>query len=85
MEWIVYILECKDQSLYTGITNNLVKRVETHIAGNGSKYLRGRLPIKLVYQENYLTRSEATSRELKIKKLNKKEKQLLIKSHNKFK
>ena len=51
MEWIVYILECRDGSFYTGITNNLIKRLEMHISGNGSKYLRGRLPIKLIYNE----------------------------------
>ena len=81
MKWIIYILKCKDQSLYTGITNDIEKRIEKHISGNGSKYLRGRLPIKLVYEETALNRSEATKRELEIKKLNKKEKQFLIKSY----
>ena len=84
MKWIIYILKCKDQSLYTGITNDIDKRIEKHISGNGSKYLRGRLPIKLVYEEIALNRSEATKREVKIKKLNKKEKQFLIKSYNKI-
>jgi putative endonuclease len=84
MKWIIYILKCKDQSLYTGITNDIDKRIEKHISGNGSKYLRGRLPIKLVYEEIALNRSEATKRELEIKKLNKKEKQFLIKSYNKI-
>ena len=83
MKWIIYILKCKDQSLYTGITNNLDKRMEQHISGNGSKYLRGRLPLKLVYKEPALNRSDATKRELEIKKLNKRTKQLLIKSYNK--
>ena len=81
MQWIIYILKCKDQSLYTGITNNLDKRIKKHVSGNGSKYLRGRLPIKLVYQEISLNRSKATKRELEIKKLNKREKQFLIKSY----
>jgi putative endonuclease len=84
MKWIIYILKCKDQSLYTGITNDIDKRIEKHISGNGSKYLRGRLPIKLVYEEIALNRSEATKREVEIKKLNKKEKQFLIKSYNKI-
>ena len=84
MKWIIYILKCNDQSFYTGITNNLDKRIEKHISGNGSKYLRGRLPIKLVYEEIALNRSEATKREVEIKKLNKKEKQFLIKSYNKI-
>ena len=83
MKWIIYILKCKDQSLYTGITNNLDRRIEQHISGNGSKYLRGRLPIKLVYKEHVLNRSDATKRELEIKKLNKIAKQFLIKFHKK--
>ena len=85
MKWIIYILKCKDQSLYTGITNNLDKRIEQHISGNGSKYLRGRLPLKLVYKEHALNRSDATKRELEIKKLNKRAKQFLINSQKKNK
>ena len=81
MEWIVYILECSDKTLYAGITNNLDKRIKTHISGNGSKYLRGRLPVKLSYKESCLDRSKASKRELEIKKLNKKKKQFLIKSY----
>jgi predicted GIY-YIG superfamily endonuclease len=84
MKWIIYILKCKDQSLYTGITNNLDKRIEQHISGNGSKYLRGRLPLKLVYKEHALNRSDATKRELEIKKLNKRAKQFLINSYKKL-
>ena len=83
MEWIIYILKCKDQSLYTGITNDINKRIEKHISGNGSKYLRGRLPIKLEYQEIAFNRSKATKRELEIKKLNKKQKQSLINTYSK--
>ena len=85
MEWIVYILKCRDGSFYTGITNNLKKRLEIHISGNGSKYLRGRLPIKLIYKESLLNRSQASKREIEIKKLNKKEKQLIINYKNKIK
>ena len=84
MEWIVYILKCSDESFYTGITNNLKKRLEMHISGNGSKYLRGRLPIKLIYKENFANRSQASKREIAIKKLNKKEKQLIINCKNKI-
>lgn len=83
MKWIIYILKCKDQSLYTGITNDIDKRIEKHISGNGSKYLRGRLPITLAYKETALNRSDATKREIEIKKLNKKGKQFLIKAYNK--
>ena len=85
MEWIVYILECRDGSFYTGITNNFKKRLEMHISGNGSKYLRGRLPVKLIYKESLSNRSQASKREIEIKKLNKKEKQLIINCKNKIK
>lgn len=85
MEWIVYILKCSDGSFYTGITNNIKKRLEMHISGNGSKYLRGRLPIKLIYKESLANRSQASKREIEIKKLNKREKQLIIDCKNKIK
>ena len=85
MEWIVYILECRDGSFYTGITNNFKKRLEMHISRNGSKYLRGRLPVKLIYKESLSNRSQASKREIEIKKLNKKEKQLIINCKNKIK
>lgn len=78
MNWLVYMLECSDNSIYTGITNNLDKRLQKHQSGHGAKYLRGRLPIKLIYKEHFLNRSEATKRELYIKKLSKKEKRILI-------
>jgi putative endonuclease len=78
MNWLVYMLECSDNSIYTGITNNLEERLKKHQSGNGAKYLRGRLPIKLVYKENFINRSEATKREIYIKKMSKKEKKHLI-------
>ena len=49
--WHVYILRCADGTLYTGIAKDLAKRLEAHQSGNGAKYTRGRLPVKLVYQE----------------------------------
>ena len=78
MKWFVYMLRCKDNSIYTGITNDLKKRIEAHLSGNGSKYLRGKLPLKLVYKERFQDRSTANKRAIEIKKLNKKEKELLI-------
>ena len=72
------MLECSDNSIYTGITNNLEERLKRHQSGNGAKYLRGRLPIELVYKENFINRSEATKREIYIKKMSKKEKKNLI-------
>jgi putative endonuclease len=77
MDWYVYILECSDKSLYTGITNNIEKRIKTHNAGKGSKSLLGKLPVKLVYSEKADNRSEALKREAVIKKLTRKEKLLL--------
>ena len=78
MNWLVYMLECSDNSIYTGITNNLEERLKKHQSGNGAKYLRGRLPIKVVYKENFINRSEATKKEIYIKKMSKKEKKHLI-------
>ncbi len=65
--WYVYILLCKDGSLYTGITNNLQKRFLDHKNGNGGAYTRSHKPLKFVYQESFLTKSEALKREFEIK------------------
>ena len=78
MIWILYILECSDNSIYTGITNNIEKRIKMHESGKGAKYLRGRLPIKLLHKEVFLSRSDASKREILIKKMNHKEKRKLI-------
>ena len=75
------MLECGDNSIYTGITNNINERLRKHQNGNGAKYLRGRLPIKLMHKELFVNRSEATKRELIIKKMNSKEKRILINSN----
>ena len=79
MEWYVYMLLCEDNTIYTGITNDLKKRFDNHISGKGAKYLRGRKPLEIVYTENFKNRSMATKREMEIKKLNRKEKETLIK------
>lgn len=76
--WSVYIIQCRDQTLYTGITNNLTKRLEMHESGQAAKYTRGRGPFKLVYQEFLENRSLSTKRESEIKKLTKEEKNILI-------
>ncbi len=73
-----YILECCDGTLYTGWTNDLKKRLKAHNDGKGSKYTRSRLPVKLVYLEEFETPKEAMSREWHIKRLARKEKLLLI-------
>ena len=80
--WLIYILECVDGSLYCGITNNLEKRLKQHkgeIKG-GAKYTRSHWPCKLVYKEKSTSRSEALQREIVIKKMSKVEKQTLINS-----
>ena len=74
MDWVVYILRCGDGSLYTGITNDLDARIAAHAAGTGAKYTKGRGPFELVYQEECVGRSEATRREMGIKKLSRVEK-----------
>ena len=70
-----YILRCKDNSLYTGWTNNLEKRIEAHNAGKGAKYTKARLPVELVYYEKFETKEEAMKREFAIKQLTKREKE----------
>jgi predicted GIY-YIG superfamily endonuclease len=76
--WYLYILECCDKSLYTGVTLNLQRRIKTHDNGNGGSYTCSRLPLSLVYFESYSTKSEALKRELQIKGWNRKKKLALI-------
>lgn len=75
-----YILKCKDDSLYTGWTNDLKKRITNHNAGKGAKYTKARRPVELVYYEEFQTREEAMKREYAIKQLSRKEKEALIKT-----
>ncbi len=74
MEWVVYILRCKDGSLYTGVTNNMDKRLQAHNNGKGAKYTKTRRPVVLVYEESAPDRSAAQIREAQIKKLSRVEK-----------
>ena len=76
--WYLYILRCKDDSLYTGITTDVEKRLEAHRAGKGAKYTRGRAPLELVYREECGDHSDALRRELEIKALTREEKMKLI-------
>lgn len=76
----VYILRCKDGTLYTGWTNDFEKRLEAHNSGKGAKYTRGRGPVVPVYLEYFEDKVAATKREAAIKKLPLKKKQLLISS-----
>ncbi len=78
--WYTYILRCRDNTLYTGMTNDLEKRLAAHNDGSGAKYTRARLPVDLVYYETMQSRSAAASREFKIKKMPRKKKQAMIAS-----
>ena len=78
--WYIYIVRCSDNSLYTGIAKDVKKRVEEHNSNDllGAKYTKYRRPVKLVYFEIYDSRSEATRREIAIKRLPKKNKERLV-------
>ena len=81
--WYLYILRCKDNTLYTGITTDVEKRFEAHQSGKGAKYTRGRGPLELVYQEHCGNHSDALKREIEIKRLSRLQKQDLIATYNK--
>ena len=76
--WFVYMVRCTDKSLYTGISTDVKRRVEEHNGEGGAKYTRARNPVTLVYKEQVESRSEASKREIVIKKLKKKLKERLI-------
>ncbi|WP_017470357.1 GIY-YIG nuclease family protein [Amphibacillus jilinensis] len=78
IEHVVYILECKDGSLYTGYTNNLSRRLRMHEQGKGAKYTRGRSPFRLCYQEQFESKTLAMQMEYRIKQLSRAEKEQLI-------
>lgn len=80
MDWTVYILRCGDGTLYTGITNDIERRLAEHKAGQGAKYTKGRGPLQLVYQETWDGRGPASQRENEIKSLERKSKLQLIAS-----
>ena len=76
-----YIVKCSDETLYTGWTNNLKKRLEAHNSGKGAKYTKNRRPVELVYFEEYDTKQEAMKREYAIKQLSRQKTLALIHSH----
>jgi len=76
--WIVYIVECADGTLYTGITTDLERRVGEHNAGKGARYTRSRRPVAVRYRELQLDRSRASTREAQIKAMSRAAKQELI-------
>ena len=80
MDNYVYIVQCRDGSLYTGWTTDVEKRVAAHNAGTGAKYTKARRPVTLVYFEALESKSEALKREAAIKKLSRSDKLELIKA-----
>lgn len=76
--WFVYILQCEDGSLYTGVTNDLEKRFASHVSGKGGKYTRSHKPVKIVYQQQVDTKAEALKREFEIKRLSREKKSELF-------
>ncbi|MDO8445730.1 MAG: GIY-YIG nuclease family protein [Deltaproteobacteria bacterium] len=83
-EWYVYMVRCSDESLYTGITKDVERRIEEHNGGglSGARYTRARRPVRLVCREIMNSRSEAAKREFEIKRLSKEEKEALVMRSN---
>lgn len=79
-QWIVYVLRCADGSLYTGITNDLRRRLAAHRAGTASRYTRARGPLRVVHREPAVDRGAALKREVAIKRLARSAKLALIRS-----
>jgi putative endonuclease len=79
MQWFVYIIQCVDGSFYTGITNNIARRIWLHNRKIGTKSLKGKLPVKLLFKEVYTDQKEAAKREKEIKGWNRKKKLKLMK------
>ena len=76
-QWLLYMLECRDGTLYTGITDNLERRLQAHRVGKGAKYTRGRAPLTVRYVEKCDSYSQALRREVQVKRLSRGEKLLL--------
>ena len=81
-KWYVYILRCGDETLYTGITTDVLRRLQMHRSGRGAKYTRGRQPLELVYTEVCKDHSQALKREWQIKQLSRAKKEKLIKKES---
>jgi putative endonuclease len=72
--WFLYILQCVDGTLYTGITTDIFRRISQHENGKGAKYTKGRSPFKIIYTETHNNRSEASKREVEVKRMSRGEK-----------
>jgi putative endonuclease len=78
MSWYFYILRCSDRSFYSGITNNLEERLREHNSGVGAKYTKTRLPVELLYFEEFPDKSSACKREIEVKGWRKEKKKALV-------
>ena len=78
-KWFVYIVECSDNTYYTGIAKDVEKRIEKHNSGKGAKYTKNRTPVKLLNCWEFENRSEASKEEYRIKQLTRKQKEELVK------
>jgi putative endonuclease len=78
MPWSLYIVQCRDKSLYTGITTDISRRLREHNAKKGAFYTQNKAPVELVYQEAMASQSQARKREVAIKKLTRKQKLKLV-------
>ncbi|TRZ48808.1 GIY-YIG nuclease family protein [bacterium] len=84
-KYFVYIIECSNGTYYTGYTNNLEERIKLHNSGHGAKYLRGKLPVELVYKKEYRYYKNALHAERNIKKLTRKQKEDLVRIYERNK
>jgi len=78
-QWFVYIIECKNKTLYTGITNNIERRIKKHNLGKGGHYTKANIPVQLLWKEIHPNRPSALQRESQIKRWTKREKEALVK------
>ncbi len=78
----VYILLCRDATYYTGYTTNIEKRLKAHNEKKGAKYTKSRVPVEVIYQETYTSKTEAMQREYAIKQLTRQQKMKLIAGYN---
>ena len=82
-DYFVYMVECNNGTYYTGYTGNLEGRIKRHNSGNGSKYLRGKLPVRLVYAKGYRYYKSVLHAERDIKGMTRKQKEALVRSYEK--
>ncbi|MDQ6983012.1 MAG: GIY-YIG nuclease family protein [Mariprofundus sp.] len=82
MDWFLYMVRCRNGQIYTGISTNVERRFAEHQAGKGAKYLRGKSPLKLVYQKKIGSHSEALKEEIVMKNMSKSDKEEVIRKAN---